>query len=116
MKARKEREAPDPAVKRLADAFHDAFLERFGFKPDPRHYGRFGKEIKPLLSAWGEFELLGLINAFFSTRDLRVLQSDYTMLTFLRLAQYLRVRQMGAPRDDRTLKNMDAAARATGRR
>lgn len=113
----KIKDAPDPAVKRVADAFHDAFLERFGFKPDPRQYSRFGKEIKPLLATWGELEVLRLINEFFSTRDPRVVRSDYTMMAFLGLAQYLRVRQTGAStRDDRTLRNIDAAARATGRR
>jgi hypothetical protein len=116
MAKRKPTDAPpDPAVKRMIDLFHTQFTVRFGFKPDPRHYGRFAKDVKALLSAWGETEVHDLIVLFFTTRDPRIVRSDYTTIAFVALAQHMRVRS-GAQADERTVSNMDAAARATGRR
>jgi hypothetical protein len=117
MTRKKVDEPTDPAVKHCIDRFHDGFLAKFGFKPDPRHFGRFGKELKPLLAAWGEAEVLGAIDAFFATTDPRIVRSDYTVMAFLGLAQHLRVRRTGRqPADERTASNVDAVARATGRR
>lgn len=111
-----EDEAKRPVpVQRVIDRFHDKFLARFGFKPDPRGFGRFAKDVTTLISAWGEDEVVGLIDDFFATRDPRIVRSDYTQAAFLNLAQYLRVRH-GNVRDERTAANVDAAARATGRR
>lgn len=114
--AKRRAEAPDPAVKRTQDLFHDRFLARFGFKPDPRGYGRFGREVKPLLATWGEAAVRGLVEDFFRTRDARILASDYSMATFLFHAQRLRIRQVEAEVDPRTARNLDAADRAAGRR
>lgn len=113
-KARKDAPAPNPAVKRCIDLFHDRHVARFGFKPDPRQYGRFGKELQLLLGAWGEDVVAGLIREFFETTDPRVLRSDYKPMDFVNLAQRLRLQ--GQRLDDRTAENLDAAARAIGRR
>lgn len=108
---------PDPAVKRVIDRFHDVHLERFGFKPDPRGYGRLGKDAKVLLGTWGEDVLIGLVDEFFSTTDPRVTRSDYSVAAFLNSVQYLRVRRTGKQVvDERTAHNVDVVARATGRR
>ncbi|HET9024317.1 MAG TPA: hypothetical protein VFN64_07065 [Burkholderiaceae bacterium] len=117
--ARKRKPPPadtEPSVKRAVDCFHDRFVERFGFKPDPRYYGRFARDVKQLIAAWGEKEVLALIDEFFATRDPRVARSDYTAAAFLGLAQHLRVRQTGQAADERTQQNLDAADRAMGRR
>src|SRR5262245_23586305 len=92
MAKKKEKAPPNPNVQVCIDAFHDAHVERFGVKPDPRHWGRFGKEVKLLLSGWGAETVLALIRRFFATPDPRITRGDYSQLTFLQQAQYLHVR------------------------
>lgn len=115
MKTGKPATEADPAVKRCIDAFHDACVRRFGFKPDPRQYGRLGRDLKPLLATWGEADMLSLIDEFFTTSEPRITRSDYSVAAFLAVVQLLKVRRLQAP-DARTAENIDAAVRATRRR
>ena len=111
MSAPQKKAAPDPAVKRVIDAYHAAFLVRHGFKPII-HGGKDGAHVKQLLAAWGEPETLILVARFFATTEPRVLRSDYSLGALFSLAQYLRVERP----DARTADNLHAAARAAGRR
>ncbi len=112
---RKPTTPPDPAVKRIIDLYHDEFSAKFGFKPDPRSYGRFGKEVKQLLATWGEADVVATLREFFLSRDTRIVRSDYTAMAFLSLAQYLRTRMAGHQElDHRTAANIEAAERAIG--
>jgi hypothetical protein len=116
---RKPRVKPDvdPAVKRLVDAFHAKHVERHGVAPLRPDYGRFAKEVKAMLDSATEAELVGLIDDFFVSRDPRVLRTDYLPMDFVRIAQYLRLQRNGRRRhDERTLRDLDAATRATGKR
>lgn len=110
-----ERPAPNPAIKRCIDAYHQAFLQRFGFKPQI-HGGKDASHFKQLLATWGEPVVMELIEDFLSTTDPRVLRSDYTVGALYNLAQHLRLRREGHRIDERTAHNLDAAARAAGRR
>jgi hypothetical protein len=113
MKTTKE---TDPTIKRLIDAFHQRHITRHGIPPMRPEYGRFAKEVKGLLASATEYELLELMDDFFSTRDPRVMRSDYKPMDFVFLAQHLRLKRNGHKRlDDRVVRDMDAAARATGR-
>lgn len=109
-------EVPQPPapVKRCIDAFHVAFLARHGFKPRISG-GKDGALLKQLIATWGEADVLILIGEFFATTDPRVLRSDYTIGAFVSLAQHLKLRQHGMI-DARTAENLDAAARAAGRK
>ena len=107
----------DPAVKRLTDAFHERHVTRHGVPPLRPEWARFAKEVKAMLVGASEAELLGLMDDFFASRDPRVLRTDYLPMDFVRVAQYLRLKRNGhRQRDDRTTRDLDAAARATGRR
>lgn len=101
----------NPAIKRCIDAYHDAFVKRFGCKP-LINGGKDGTHFKHMLATWGEGEVLTLVQAFFETTDPRVRRSDYSVGAFYALAQHLRLRD---ERIDhyRTAANVDAVARAT---
>lgn len=108
----------DPAVKRCIDLFHELFEQKHKFPPRRSDYGRFAKELKrDLLPSWGEDEVVKTLRDFFSTRDARVQQSQYSASDFLFHAQRLRILRNGgqAQADTRTAHNRDAAMRATGR-
>lgn len=116
MTEKKAKPGPNPAIKRAIDAYHTAFLKRFGFKP-VIHGGKDGDHFKKLLATWDEETVLGLVDEFFTTTDPRVLRSDYSVGALFTLAQHLLLRRNGhANGDMRTTENVDAAARATGRR
>ena len=105
--------APNPAIKKVIDAFHVAFLARFGFKP-VIHGGKDGAHIQKLLATWDEETVLWLVAEFFATTDPRVLRSDYSLGALFSLAQHLLLRhQKGALTDERTAQNFDAASRAS---
>lgn len=108
----------DPAIARIIGEFQRAHLARFGCKPLRPEYGRFAKELKEMLAAADETELFDLLADFFAVpADPRVERTQYRPMDFVRLAQYLRLRRRGACASDaRTLDNLDAVARATGRR
>lgn len=95
-------------------ARHEA---RWGVKPLLTPYGKNRRHLKDLAGQLPDDELLALMDLFFSTRDRDVERSDYTIGAFVRLVPHLRLleRRTGAPRG-RTADNLDAAARATGRR
>lgn len=99
-------------VKKCLDAFHNAFVARFGFKPRIDG-GKDGKHMKDLIATWSEQDVLDLIAEFFSTRDARVVRSDYSVGALYNLAQHLKLRQHGHYIDQRTAENVDAAVRAT---
>lgn len=98
-------------VSKCIDAFHDAFVRRFGFKPKIDG-GKDGANLKRLIATWDERVVLELIEEFFTTRDPRVARSDYTIGAFYNLAQHLRLRRQTI-QDQRTAENMDAASRAS---
>jgi hypothetical protein len=107
----------EPAVKRLVDAFHAKHVARHGCPPLRPDYGRFAKEVKSMLASATEAELVELMDDFFTTRDPRVVRSDYKPMDFVWLAQHLRLKRNGRRTlDHRTVRDLDAAARATGRR
>lgn len=113
----KPKPATDPAVKRLTDAFHERHVARHGVPPLRPEWARFAKEVKAMLTQASEAELTMLMDDFFASRDPRVLRTDYLPMDFVRVAQYLRLKANGHRRhDDRTTRDFDAAARATGRR
>ena len=106
---------PNPAVKRAIDAFHAAFLARFGFKP-AIHGGKDGTHFRQMLATWDEEIVQWLIAEFFRTTDPRALRSDYTVGALFSLAQHLLLRKNGHTTDQRTAEIMDTASRATQRR
>jgi len=99
-------------AKRAIDAYYQAFLARFGFKP-VIHGGKDNALVEKLIVAWGEDEVLSLIPKFFTTTDPRIRRSDYTIGSFVTLAQRLRI---GPTPDPRTAETLDAAAQAMGSR
>jgi hypothetical protein len=106
----------DPTVKRLVDAFHQKHVARHGCPPLRPDYGRFAKEVKAILASATEAELLMLMDDFFSTLDPRVVRSDYKPMDFVYLAQHLRLKRNGRKTfDQRVVRDLDAASRATGR-
>lgn len=109
-KAKKSDDERAPVAKCI-DAFHAAFVARFGFKPKIDG-GKDGANLKRLIATWDERVVLDLIAEFFSTRDPRVARSDYTIGAFYNLAQHLRLRRQTV-QDQRTAENMDAASRAS---
>lgn len=113
-KAKKAKKVGDADVTACVDRFHDKFKDRFGFKPKI-HGGKDGKHMKDLLGAWadegGKKVVFELIDEFLTTRDPRVLRSDYTIGAFFNLAQYLRLKDVRS--DDRTMSNRDAIHRAS---
>lgn len=113
---RKNNTEPDPAVKRCVDAFHQKHIARHGCAPLRPDYGRFAREVKSMLASATEHELVELMDDFFSTRDPRVVRSDYKPMDFVYLAQHLRLKRNGRKTMDlRVVRDLDAAARATGR-
>jgi hypothetical protein len=55
------------------------------------------------------------LETFFATTDVRVNRCDYSVLAFYTLAQHLNLMDKREQTDRRTLANLDAVARATGR-
>ncbi len=119
----------DAAVKRCIDRFYDRFVAKWNRGVDvattPKSQlvtplvsgGKHGAQFKRLLAAWDEGTVLELVDTFFTTLDPQVVRSDYSYDAFFRLAQALRLaKARRQPVDDRTLQNLDAAARATGKR
>ena len=128
-KATKAKEA-DGAVARLFDVYRDEFRRKWNrFAPDGTliepevtpliQYGRDGKSLKDMKDAWGEAAVADLIRDFFASTDPQVVRSDYKIQVLFREAQRLRLNahgRNGHARDQRTLENMDAAARAARNR
>jgi hypothetical protein len=55
-----------------------------------------------------------LIDRFFASADPKVTSGDYSFLTFYRLAPHLLLANQRQDRNDSTLANLQAAARAVG--
>lgn len=90
---------------------------------DPLHevtpliqYGRDGKHLRDLADAWGEETTASVIREFFATTDPQVVRSDYKVSVLFIHAQRLRLAARVGNHDDRTISNLDAAARAMRRR
>lgn len=98
------------AAKHIAQ-YHDTFLAKFGFKPT--QLPRFGKVAKELAAAWGDDAVTEVIAKFFTTRDPRIVGSDYGVGIFQREAQRLRMAQRAL--DPRTAANAHEVAKASGR-
>lgn len=113
----RKRKKKDPSeiepAKRLLDRFHVLFIARHGCKPIISG-AKDTSLLKKLIATWGEPTVEGLIHEFLSPaqRDPRVLRSDFSVGAFYMLAQYLMLRKGRALPDDRTIGNIDAAARA----
>lgn len=107
--------AKSASPKKAIDAFHAAFVARFGFKPHIRG-AKDATLFKQLLATWGEDVVVGeLIPAFFASAHPRVLRSDYSVGALYACAQLLRMDGKTVA-DERTAHNLDAARRATIRR
>jgi hypothetical protein len=116
MKPKQEPKETDPRIKTLIDAFHQKHIERHGCSPLRPEYGRFAKELKAMLVSADANELVTLMDDFFSTRDPRVVRSDYKPMDFVYLAQHLRLRRNGRKDyDERTQRDVHAAMRASGK-
>lgn len=102
------------AVLRIEARYTELFKERWKFEPK-RNYGRDRKELGELERLWGETEVLDLLQLFFVTTDPKIVRCDYTVTAFCALAQHLKLNAR-RPQDERTIANLDAAARAMGRR
>lgn len=101
-----------PAIGRCLTAYSEAFA-RYRSGKAVVEPGKAGKQMKQLLTAFGEARVLALIDQFFTTADARVVRSDYTVGALFSLAQHLNI----GPRPSAQLvANIDAAARACGRR
>jgi hypothetical protein len=107
---RRSKRSTDPSIKRCIDLYHQAFTNRFGFKPHI-HGGKDAAHVKALLGVWGEPVVTELIVEFLTTTDPRIVRSDYTLGALYSLAQYMRLKH--ARTDERTAINVDAAMRAT---
>lgn len=113
----KPKTAPDPRIKRLIDAFEAKHVAKHGIKPFDPQYPRFGRTLKDMLASASEGELLELMDDFFASRDLRILGGNWRPADFVYWAPRLRLKRNGmVETDGRTARNLDAAARATGRR
>lgn len=136
--------AAEPGVKHAIDTFYAEFVRKFNRRrigtetygeawlrtrasgekppmpkehimlPDPRQWGRFAKDIKALIGAWGEDVVLALIQDFFATTDPRVARGQYSQADFLYHAQYLRLRSARADVSDRARENAHEVAKAMG--
>lgn len=132
-KLRPKRET-DPAIARCIDFFYDRYVARWnppalyegwkaGTVPASQLVtpliagGKHGAQFKRLL-AWGEDVVRELVRLYFTTTDPKVARDDYSLDRFFVHAQYLRLKLARNHRvvDARTAENLDAAARATGRR
>lgn len=114
---KRKRAAPQPeaaaALLRVEEHYKFRFAGRFGFTPRIQ-YGRDRRHIKDLLAAWGEADVMVLVDDFFDTTDVKVIRSDYSVAALFALAQHMRVNKVrtGAQADERTAANVDAARRA----
>jgi hypothetical protein len=118
------------AVKSCIDRFYNRFVAKFNPGVDvtglPKEQlvrpivkgGKHGKQFKELIAQWGQPAVEEVIDRFFATTDPVITRSDYSYDYFLLKAQYLRLAGVRNTRqlDDRQLHNMEAAARATGRK
>jgi hypothetical protein len=98
---------------RLETAFIERHRALWNCEPFRSSYSRERKLLKDMAVQLGEPEVLALIDQFFSNRNRR---GDYTVLDFGRQAAALRLERQRRPVDPRTAANLDAAARATGRK
>jgi hypothetical protein len=106
---------PPPAgVPRCMEVYDRLFRAKYNDKPHIRG-GKDGSHLKDLISLWGEDEVVRLLEAFFSTTDQRVRNSDYTIGAFYMLAQHLRLRSKSPVKDGRSQRTVDALNRAMGR-
>ena len=115
-RARRPKRAPetDGTVVRLEQRFVEAHQRMWGCTPtrDSVPYER--RILKELAVQFGEEEVNRLVDRFFADRRRRC---NYTILDFKREVPAMRLeeqRRHGG--DERTRDNMDAAARAAGRR
>ena len=120
----------DGAVARLFEVYREEFRRKWNrFAPDGTlvppevtpmiQYGRDGKHLKDMKDAWGEEAVAQVIRDFFASTDPQVVRSDYKIAIVFREAQRLRLNahgRNGHARDQRTVENMDAAARAARNR
>ena len=108
--------ASDGSVQRCFDAFSVAFIERWNMKPDFVG-GRDGKLFKELCAQYGvDVVVETLIPELFRSTNYHVVSSDYSVPALRRNAQALVLDGRRPTTDARTLSNLDAAARAMGRK
>lgn len=120
-KPKKKPRAPKPESDGRVVALESAFVvrheQRWSVKPLLTPYGKNRRQLKDLSGQLTDVEIFGLMDVFFATRDREVERSDYSIAAFIRLVPHLRLleRRHAGPRG-RTQDNLDAAARATGRK
>lgn len=116
-KKAKPKAESDGRVVALETAFVVRHEERWKVKPLLTPYGKNRRQLKDLAGQLSDDEITALMDLFFATRDRDVERSDYTIAAFIRLVPHLRLleRRTAGPRG-RTQDNLDAAARATGRK
>jgi len=127
---------PDHAVKRCIDLFYDCHVRKWSDPRDVRAWeedrssvpkerlvtprvigGKHGKKFKEMIAAWSETVVAELVQRFFATTDPKITNTDYSLDAFFGKADYLRLQQVRRRvTDERLLNNLDAAARATGRK
>ena len=131
-RARKKAES-DGSVARLFEVYRGEFRRKWStnretgelIEPEVTpliQYGRDGKHLKDLAAAWGEEAVAQLIRDFFASTDPQVTRGDYKIAgssgSLFTMAQKIRLHKTGngAPRDQRTAENVDAAHRAMRKR
>lgn len=112
VKEKKPKAESGPVV-RVETVYKDLFQAKFGFAPTIK-FGRDRKALKELLGAWPEDEVLAQLAPFIQ-RDIRSTRDSFSLYDFCMQAQRLRIERAAGP-NGRTAQNVDAAARATGRR
>lgn len=113
--ARKKKAPSDGSVQRCFDAWARLFEAKWHMKATHISPGKDGRHFKDLVRAFGDERTLELMARFFATTNPQIARSDYSVGAFFRLAQTLVLDDMKID-DARTLSNIDAVARATGRR
>lgn len=115
-KKRKTKAERTSEVQRCIDRFFERYEQKWAMKP-LLHGGKHGTQFKTMVTSWGVDEVLALLDEFFTTRDARIMRSDYSLDAFFYNAQHLRLQRVRGQRpDDRQARNIEAAERATGRR
>ena len=110
---------PEPAMRahtntvRVEDAFKVGHLACWGVEYVALNVGRDRRYLKEAIAAYGEAEVLVLVTRFFRDKSRR---GSYTIADFYAQLPSLRLESQRRNGQPRTAGNVDAAARATGRK
>lgn len=104
-----------PAVTRVIEAYHTAYLERFGVKGQITG-GKDGALVKSMIKTWGVDEVLRLLALYIQCNEPWAVRRGWTLSAFYELAPRLLTRGSRTSSNAATMRRAMESIAAAGRK